>query len=89
MPVNESCSCQTSHYNWKQYYISLRPQDRQRRAFRVAFLLALLVAIAVVAANPRVFADEHENHRYVHHEEWKKGERMRDEKDARRGLEAR
>jgi hypothetical protein len=36
-------------------------------------LLALLVAIAVVAANPRVFADEHENHRYVHHEEWKKG----------------
>jgi Ni/Co efflux regulator RcnB len=45
---------------------------------------SLLLAFAVIAANTQAFAEEHDNHQYVHHDEWKKGARMRDE-DWKRG----
>ena len=44
----------------------------------------LLLAFTVIAANTQAFADEHDNHQYVHHDEWKKGTKMRDE-DWKRG----
>lgn len=47
----------------------------------------LLVAITLVVASHLALADEHDNHdnhRYVHHEEWRKGSKMRDE-DWKRG----
>ncbi len=45
---------------------------------------SLLLSIALIAVNPQALADDHDNHRYVHHEEWKKGAKMRDE-DWKRG----
>jgi Ni/Co efflux regulator RcnB len=51
---------------------------------RPALIVSGLVAVAVMTANSPVFADEHDNRQYVHHEEWKKGARMRDE-DWQRG----
>jgi Ni/Co efflux regulator RcnB len=45
---------------------------------------SVFFAIAVTAANTQVFADDHDNHQYVHHEEWKKGAKIRDE-DWKRG----
>ena len=53
---------------------------------RTALFASLLLAGATVAANTAAFADDHDhdNHHYVHHDEWKKGARMRDE-DWRRG----
>jgi Ni/Co efflux regulator RcnB len=52
----------------------------------------MLIAVAALAANTQAFADEHDhdhdqdhhdqghdNHQFVHHDEWKKGSRMRDE----------
>jgi Ni/Co efflux regulator RcnB len=50
-------------------------------------IAAMLVAMAA-SASTLAIADEHEGHQeghqYVHHEEWKKGARMRDE-DWKRG----
>lgn len=51
---------------------------------KAPFIASALLAIAVTAANSPVFADEHDNHQYVHHDEWKKGAKMRDE-DWKRG----
>ena len=51
---------------------------------RTLSITSLLFAFAVITANTQVFADEHDNHQYVHHEEWKKGAKMRDE-DWKRG----
>jgi hypothetical protein len=53
---------------------------------KTTFIASALLAIAVSAANSQVFADEHErdNHQYVHHDEWKKGAKIRDE-DWQRG----
>jgi Ni/Co efflux regulator RcnB len=51
---------------------------------RTLFITSLLFAFAVITANTRAFAEEHDNHQYVHHEEWKKGAKMRDE-DWKRG----
>ena len=51
---------------------------------RALVITSLLFAIATTAANMQAFADEHDNHQYVHHEEWKKGAKMRDE-DWKRG----
>jgi Ni/Co efflux regulator RcnB len=46
---------------------------------------SFLLAAAVVTANTQALADDHhDNHQYVHHEEWKKGAKMRDE-DWKRG----
>ena len=51
---------------------------------RSLIVTSLLFAIAATAANTQALADEHDNHQYVHHEEWKKGAKMRDE-DWKRG----
>jgi Ni/Co efflux regulator RcnB len=40
---------------------------------------SLFFAIAVASANMTAVADEHDNHAYVHHEEWKKGATIRKE----------
>lgn len=47
-------------------------------------LIASLLLAAAVTANTQAFADEHDGHQYVHHDEWKKGATMRDE-DWKRG----
>src|ERR1700722_19073060 len=51
---------------------------------RTAFVASLLLAIAVAAANTQALADEHDNHHYVHHDEWRKGAKIQDE-DWKRG----
>jgi Ni/Co efflux regulator RcnB len=51
---------------------------------RALVITSLLFAIATTAGTTQAFADEHDNHQYVHHEEWKKGAKMRDE-DWKRG----
>lgn len=45
-----------------------------------------LLAMAVMVANTQAFADEHDHDspHYVHHDEWKKGAKIRDE-DWKRG----
>ena len=45
---------------------------------------SLFLTIAMTAASTLALADEHDNHHYVRHDEWKKGATMRDE-DWRRG----
>jgi Ni/Co efflux regulator RcnB len=40
---------------------------------------SLFFAIVVATANTQVMADDHDNHQYVHHDEWKKGAKIRDE----------
>jgi Ni/Co efflux regulator RcnB len=60
---------------------------------RKVITASMLIAMAALTANTAVFADEHdhdhhdqghEGNQYVHHDEWKKGSRMRDE-DWKRG----
>ncbi|HTC53453.1 MAG TPA: RcnB family protein [Steroidobacteraceae bacterium] len=51
---------------------------------KTPLIAALVLAAAVVTANTAAFADDHDNHQYVKHEEWKKGAKMRDE-DWKRG----
>jgi Ni/Co efflux regulator RcnB len=51
---------------------------------RTALIASFLFAFALANANMQALADEHDNHQYVHHEEWKKGAKMRDE-DWKRG----
>ena len=51
---------------------------------RTLIVTSLLFAIAATAANTPALADEHDNHQYVHHEEWRKGAKIRDE-DWKRG----
>jgi Ni/Co efflux regulator RcnB len=51
---------------------------------RTRFIASLVCAIAVTAASAQVFADDHDNHQYVHHAEWKKGAKIHDE-DWKRG----
>lgn len=51
---------------------------------RTPLFASLLLAMAVVGANTQALADEHDSHQYVHHEEWKKGAKIRDE-DWKRG----
>src|SRR5580658_4542427 len=53
-------------------------------SMRTALVASFLFAFALANANTQAFADEHDNHQYVHHEEWKKGAKMRDE-DWKRG----
>ena len=47
-------------------------------------IASLVLAFAALTTHTQVLADEHDNHPYVHHEEWKKGAKIRDE-DWRRG----
>jgi Ni/Co efflux regulator RcnB len=51
---------------------------------RTPLIASMLLAMAVVTVNTQAVADDHDGHQYVHHEEWKKGARMRDE-DWKRG----
>jgi Ni/Co efflux regulator RcnB len=53
---------------------------------RTAFIASLVLGLAVVTANTQVLADDHDrdNHQFVHHDEWKKGAKIRDE-DWKRG----
>ncbi len=51
---------------------------------KTPLICSLLLAAAVVTANTQAFADDHDGHQYVRHEEWKKGAKIRDE-DWRRG----
>jgi Ni/Co efflux regulator RcnB len=52
---------------------------------RTPLIASLLLAATFVTANMQASAeDEHDNHHYVRHEEWKKGAKIRDE-DWRRG----
>jgi Ni/Co efflux regulator RcnB len=40
---------------------------------------SLLFAAAVATVSLQALADDHDNHQYVHHDEWKKGARIQDE----------
>jgi Ni/Co efflux regulator RcnB len=51
---------------------------------RTHYVASFLLAIAVAAANTQAIADEHDNHQYVRHDEWKKGAKIQDE-DWKRG----
>jgi Ni/Co efflux regulator RcnB len=51
---------------------------------RTLLITSLLFAIAATAGSTQALADEHDNHQYVHHEEWKKGAKIKDE-DWKRG----
>ena len=51
---------------------------------RTLITTSVLFALGVAAINTQALADEHDNHHYVQHEEWKKGAKMRDE-DWKRG----
>ncbi len=53
---------------------------------KTPLVCSLLLAAAVVTANTQAFADDHDHdtHQYVHHDEWRKGAKMRDE-DWKRG----
>ena len=51
---------------------------------RALIITSALFALGVAAINTQALADEHDNHHYVQHEEWKKGAKMRDE-DWKRG----
>ena len=46
---------------------------------RTPLIASLLFGIAIAAANAQVLADEHDNHQYVRHDEWKKGAKIHDE----------
>ena len=53
---------------------------------KLVHITSFFFAIAVATANVSALADEHgdhDNHAYVHHEEWKKGAHMRKEDWAR------
>ena len=45
---------------------------------RSALIASLFLATAVFTANTQALADDHDNHGYVHHPEWKKGAKIQD-----------
>ena len=57
---------------------------------RTALIASLLLGMTAVSANMQALADDHDNrdnrdnHTYVHHREWKRGRKIRDE-DWQRG----
>jgi Ni/Co efflux regulator RcnB len=51
---------------------------------RAPVVASILFAIAVAAANTQALADEHDNHQFVRHDEWREGAKIRDQ-DWRRG----
>jgi Ni/Co efflux regulator RcnB len=46
---------------------------------KAPFIASLLFAIAVTATSMQALADDHDNHQYVRHDEWKKGAKIKDE----------
>lgn len=51
---------------------------------KAVLVASALLATMAVTANAPVLADDHNGHQYVHHDEWRKGSKMRDE-DWKRG----
>jgi Ni/Co efflux regulator RcnB len=51
---------------------------------RTALVTSFLLAMALTTANTQALAEDHDGPHYVHHDEWKKGAKMRDE-DWKRG----
>jgi Ni/Co efflux regulator RcnB len=51
---------------------------------RTALILSLMLGMTAVTANTQALADDHDNHQFVKHDEWKKGAKIRDE-DWKRG----
>jgi Ni/Co efflux regulator RcnB len=51
---------------------------------RSPILASAICAIAVAAANTPALADDHDNHQYVRHDEWRKGAKIQDQ-DWKRG----
>jgi Ni/Co efflux regulator RcnB len=51
---------------------------------RTALILSLMLGMTAITANTQVLADDHDNHQFVQHDEWKKGAKMRNE-DWKRG----
>jgi len=51
---------------------------------RAALITSLLFATAIITVNTQALADGHDDHQSVHHAEWKKGAKIRDE-DWQRG----
>jgi Ni/Co efflux regulator RcnB len=51
---------------------------------KAPIVVSILLATAVITANTHAFADDQGSPHYVHHDEWKKGAKMRDE-DWKRG----
>jgi Ni/Co efflux regulator RcnB len=43
---------------------------------RTLLITSVLFAIGATAGNTLALADEHDNHQYVRHEEWKKGAKI-------------
>jgi Ni/Co efflux regulator RcnB len=46
---------------------------------KAPLIASALMSIAVVAASAPALADDHDNHQYVRHEEWKKGAKIQNE----------
>ena len=46
---------------------------------RTPLFAAMLLAMTVVTANTQALADDHDNHQFVRHEEWKKGAKIQKE----------
>jgi len=51
---------------------------------KTRIIASLILATTLVTATAQVFADDHDNHQYVKHTEWKKGAKIHDE-DWKRG----
>jgi Ni/Co efflux regulator RcnB len=46
---------------------------------KAPLIASFAFALAVATVNTQAFADEHDNHQYVRHDDWKKGAKMKDE----------
>lgn len=46
---------------------------------KAPLIASALMSIAVVAASAPALADDHDNHQYIRHEEWKKGAKIQNE----------
>ena len=51
---------------------------------RTPIIATLMLVMSMATANTQAFAQDHDNHQYVRHEEWKKGAKIQDE-DWKRG----
>src|ERR1700744_392668 len=46
---------------------------------KAMLVVSLFLTVASVGVDRLARADDHDNHHYVHHDEWKKGAKIRDE----------
>ena len=49
------------------------PATLSGETMKTPVVAAALLAVGLVTVNTRAAADEHDNHSYVHHDEWHKG----------------